>query len=35
MTQKPEGLRISTHFYNDEREVDAASKRSSRTATAS
>jgi len=22
VTQKPEGLRISTHFYNDEREVD-------------
>ncbi len=23
VTRKPEGLRISTHFYNDEREVDA------------
>jgi selenocysteine lyase/cysteine desulfurase len=23
VTKKPEGVRISTHFYNDEREVDA------------
>jgi len=23
VTQKPEGLRISTHFYNDEDEVDS------------
>jgi selenocysteine lyase/cysteine desulfurase len=23
VTEKPEGLRIATHFFNDERDVDA------------
>jgi len=23
VTQKPEGLRIATHFFNNERDVDA------------
>ena len=23
VTEKPEGIRVSTHFYNDEREIDA------------
>ena len=23
VTEKPEGLRIATHFYNNERDVDA------------
>ncbi len=23
VTEKPEGVRISTHFYNDEEDVDA------------
>ena len=26
VTQKPEGLRLSTHFYNDEHEVDTCVK---------
>jgi selenocysteine lyase/cysteine desulfurase len=23
VTEKPEGVRVSTHFYNDEKDVDA------------